>query len=743
MTLKRCRVFLSALALGVVLSSVAQAEERGVPEGRIQPFNYEGVELLECRHKAQFEQVRDYYMALRDNDILKGHRERASEKKAPGKELGGAYSARPLTFGQWLSGFARMYKATGDTAIKDKAEYLMEEWAKTISEDGTHIYGDKPLSHYVHEKFVGGLVDMYEYTGNENALVYLSKITDWAERELDRSNPYALPTEWYTLSENLYRAYVLTGDKRYHDFAKVWEYNDFWGHFARNESIFNDMLQSTPKHASYHGYSHVNCLSGAAMAYRATGEQHYLDTIINAYDFLESSQLYATGGYGPEESMIVPDGMPETIEASPRGEMNGMVNFHFETSCGSWAGFKLARYLQTFTGEARYGDWIERLFYNGVGAMIPMNEDGMIQYGSKYHLHGAQKSLFTRWFCCQGSLPMAVADYHNLIYYRDDKNLYVNLYVPSKVEWQGPNGLVTLVQETKFPERDVVDLRVRPEKAGRFGVQFRVPGWAKDGVGVSLDGKPLDIETTPGQWAVIERDWDLDTKVTLRFDMSARYEPLVGNVSPVAIMRGPVVMVVSTARESEGRVPTESGLRFPADWIVTQDYRINYPATIDTIGPINRAKKLHGNQVVRPFYDIKGGEYYRMYFERPRGIPISTEEMKFDGDWKKDGALLVAGKPGASFEATFKGKTLLWEGRRFRDAGMVEVTIDGEVVAEVDQYGYTNVHVGRMDQREVPFRWHIDDLKGGQHTVRVTVISKKNDSSSGTRINVSDLVAYP
>ena len=42
------------------------------------------------------------------------------------------------------------------------------------------------------------------------------------------------------------------------------------------------------------------------MAYRLTGEEKYLDTIVNAYDFLRETQLFATGGYGPEESLIVP-----------------------------------------------------------------------------------------------------------------------------------------------------------------------------------------------------------------------------------------------------------------------------------------------------------------------------------------------------------------------------------------------------------------------------------------------------
>ncbi len=560
---------------------------------------------------------------------------------------------------------------------------------------------------------------------------------------MDRSNPYALPTEWYTLSENLYRAYELSGDKRYFDFAKVWEYTDFWGHFARGESIFQDILKSNPKHESYHGYSHVNTLSSAAMAYRATGEQHYLDTIANAYQFLKDTQLYATGGYGPEESFIVPDGMPETIVGMRRGEANGPVKFHFETSCGSWAGFKLARYLQTFTGEARYGDWIERLVYNGVGAMIPMNEDGMIMYGSKYHLHGAQKSLFTTWFCCQGSLPMTVTDYHNLIYYHDDDDLYVNLFVPSKVEWQGPGGTVTVIQETRFPESDTVHLRVRPENPGRFGIKFRVPLWAEDGVQVSVDDKILDTATVPGEWAVIERTWDLDTKVTLRFDMAPRYEPLAGNVSPVAILRGPVVMVVATARDSEGSVPTESGLRFPADWIISQDYKLWYPFGSSKKMQVDRGKKLNNNQVVRPFYDIKAGEYYRMYFERPRGVRISTAELDFHGDWRPEGTVLHAQAPGSYFETTFSGSTLVWEGLRHLDAGTASVSIDGNLVAEVSQYGYTGVHVGRLDQREVPFRWSISDLSGGEHTIRVTILPRENASPGGARISVASLIVYP
>jgi len=610
----------------------------------------------------------------------------------------------------------------------------MEEWGKTIDDDGYYAYKNPPHkpNHYNYDKFVGGLVDIYEYIGDENAIKYLDKITTWAEKNLDRSNPYALPSEWYTLTENLYRAYMLTGDKRYYDFGKVWEYNDYWGVFAKDQSPFQDILKSNPKHESYHAYSHVNAFSSAAMAYEVTGERHYLDTIINAYDFLKETQLFATGGFGPEEGFIVPDGMPEVLVGEQRGASNVPVRFHFETACGSWAGFKLGRYLMRFTGQAFYGDWIERLIYNGVGAMVPMNEDGMIMYGSCYHHKGAQKSLFTVWFCCSGTYPIDVTDYHNIIYFYDKTNLYVNLFVPSKVEWDGPNGQVTLTQKTFFPEKDTVNLLVEPERQGRFGVKFRVPMWADKGVKVAVNKKKVDIACIPGKWATIERNWEAGDKVSLQFDLTPRGEPLPGCITPVAVMCGPVVMVKASARKEDGWLANRRDLVYPADWLVVNS-RVN----------IEPERVLHTNQVLRPFYDMRVGEYYKMYFDRWGKKEVLPEELKFKGDWKTKGMSRYTEKPGSSFEGKFTGSAIIWEGCRKNNAGIAKVVIDGKEVAKVDQYGYTDVYVPRLDQRNVPFRWSITGIGGGEHEIMVTVLSEKNPSSKETEINIERLLVYP
>ena len=160
---------------------------------------------------------------------------------------------------------------------------------------------------------------------------------------------------------------------------------------------------------------------------RGNRRAQYLKTIVNAYDSFEHTQFYATGGFGPNEQLMAPDGsLGQSVELA--------INT-FETVCGSWAGFKLGRYLTMFTGEAHYGDWIEKLLYNGIGAALPILPNGFNFYYSDYRLNGGRKHYHPewKWSCCSGTYPQAIADYHNIIYFRDVTNLYVNLYVPSEV----------------------------------------------------------------------------------------------------------------------------------------------------------------------------------------------------------------------------------------------------------------------------------------------------------------------
>src|SRR5262249_37018087 len=148
---------------------------------------YRGVTLHPGPLKRQVDEVKKFYLAIPDDDLLKGFRTRAGHP-APGRDLGGWYSSDTfLVFGQIVSGLARLHAATGDTACRDKANRLITEWAECIEPDGYFYASRKPNApHYIYDKMLWGLLDVHAYCGNKAALAHLDLITDWAIRNLDR-----------------------------------------------------------------------------------------------------------------------------------------------------------------------------------------------------------------------------------------------------------------------------------------------------------------------------------------------------------------------------------------------------------------------------------------------------------------------------------------------------------------------------------------------------------------------------
>jgi len=537
------------------VQAVTEDDQRAQPSKvYLEAFDYEGVRLLGGMLKRQVDQTRDYFYAMPDDDILIGFRRRAG-MPAPGTEYGGWYGGELAvpdqfkdwwmwgdtfnTFGQWLSGMARLAKATNDTLLLDKASRLMTEWGKTIESGGYFYYSRRPITqHYIYEKTVQGLVDLYAYGGRKDALPLLERITDYAVANLDRTRKPCAPNtadwasqgvEWYTLPENLYRAFELTGNIRYRDFADVWRYTSYWDKFNAS---------TNPDIHGLHAYSHCNTLSSAAMAYAVHAEPHYLKTITNAYDYFERTQLYATGGYGPGEKLQAPDGsLGRSVETEPNT---------FETPCGCWAAFKLTRYLFRFTGDAKYGDWTEKLAYNGIGAALPMSGRGDTFYYSDYRLGGARKVFHPSKFpCCSGTYIQDVADYHNIIYFKDPSSLYVNLFVPSQVTWNHDGTDVKVEQETNYPQADSTVLTVRPSRSTAFDLKFRVPRWTR-GVSVQVNGTLEAVAANPGTWAIVRRRWIAGDRVEIRLPMRLTGVPIdAQHPNRVALVYGPVVMVLN------------------------------------------------------------------------------------------------------------------------------------------------------------------------------------------------------
>ena len=331
---------------------------------------------------------------------LKVFRQRAG-LPAPGQDMGGWYDGDAFapghSFGQYVSGLARYAKATGNASTQAKVTRLTEGFIATIDADG-YSYASTRASTafpaYMMDKNLIGMLEAYQLAGVTPALDAARRLVKGSIRylpecalerdEMPRHSPY---DEAYTLPENLFYAYELTGDRSFLDLAKQFLFDRrYFEPLSRGENVL----------PGKHAYSHVNCLSSSARAYLHLGNPMHLQAIKNGWDMIEAQQ-FASGGWGPDEAFVAPG-------RGKLGESLTTTRAHFETPCGAYAHFKLARYLLRITGESRYADGMERVLYNTIlGAKDPSG-DGRFFYYSDYK-SGATKGYHPdKWPCCSGDV---------------------------------------------------------------------------------------------------------------------------------------------------------------------------------------------------------------------------------------------------------------------------------------------------------------------------------------------------
>jgi len=130
------RLAVVALLMSVPLSGQTPARSPARATHVLETFDYRGVTLDDGMPRRMFDEVRDFYLRIPNDDLLKGYRQRAG-LAAPGVELGGWYSNdNGNILGQVISGLARMYRATGDPRCLAKVNALVSEWGRCLGVDG-------------------------------------------------------------------------------------------------------------------------------------------------------------------------------------------------------------------------------------------------------------------------------------------------------------------------------------------------------------------------------------------------------------------------------------------------------------------------------------------------------------------------------------------------------------------------------------------------------------------------------
>jgi len=538
---------LSAAALGASAIRLPRALSETISSAPpLAEFGYQDVSIQSALHEAQLTETHDVLMDMNEDSLLKPFRQMAGQP-APVADLGGWYNYDPnydwhkddagfapgATFGQWISALARYHAITGSEETRDKVLRLNRLYAQTISEA---FYDNNRFPAYCYDKLLLGLIDSHQFVHDPDAFAILEATTKAAlphlpGKAVDRELPWRPGKDqsyrWdesYTNPENLFLAYQRGAGDRYRDLAIQYLDDATWfDPLSRGENVLDGK----------HAYSYVNSLSSAMQAYLTLDSEKHLRAAKNAFEML-TAQSFATGGWGPDEMLRAPTS--DDVNDSLTKTHNS-----FETPCGSYAHFKMTRYLLRVTRDSRYGDSMERVMYNTVLGAKPMRSDGRAFYYADYNFAGKKVYSNHRFPCCSGTLPQVAADYRINTYFRDLRGIFVNLYLPSTVRWTHDGANVSLSQTGEYPFDDSISLEVTSSRPKQFSVSLRIPEWA-EGASMDVNGKQSPA-VTPGNFTTISREWRSGDHIDLRLPRKMRLQPIdAKHAGTVALLCGPLVL---------------------------------------------------------------------------------------------------------------------------------------------------------------------------------------------------------
>jgi DUF1680 family protein len=540
-------------------------------------FDLSDVKLLDSRFKENMERDGKWLLSIDKKRLLHSWHVNAG-MQTNAKSLGGweglDVELRGHTLGHVISGLALMYASTGDIAYKSKGDSLvnsMAEIQQTLNQEGylsafpqnlvNRAIAGKPVwaPWYTLHKIMAGLIDMYQYTGNKQALDVVIKMSDWAYHKLENLSPEQLAVmhkaEFGGMMESAYNLYGITGNPNDKKLAE----------FFYHKSVLDPLAQKEDKLAGLHANTQIPKITGEARGYELTGEEKEKTIADFFWQTVIDHHTYVTGGNSDREFFFQPDQISKHISRATT------------ESCNTYNMLKLTRHLFTWTADVKYADYYERALYNHILASQD-EETGMVAYFLPY-TQGTFKTYCDKehsFWCCVGTGFENHAKYAEGIYYHNENGIYVNLFIPSELTWNEKG--VKLVQQTQFPEEATTHLTIKEIKTGKFSLFVRYPLWATSGAIVRINGKNVKINQKPGSYIELNRNWKSGDNVDITYPMSLHLVATNDNPNMAAVLFGPIVLA--------GDMGTE-GIKAPAPFAYDQlDYR-DYVVPADLITTLN------------------------------------------------------------------------------------------------------------------------------------------------------------
>ena len=518
--------FILALVLSTSLGTAQNAPQ-------VSYFPLQNVKLLDSPF-LQAQQTDLHYILALDPDRLLAPflREAGLQPKAPSYTNWENTGLDGHIGGHYLSALSMMYAATGDTAVYNRLNYMLNELNRAQQTVGTGFIGGTPGSlqlwkdikagkiraggfdlngkwvplYNIHKTYAG-LRDAYLYAGSDLARQMLIAFTDWmidiTSGLSDEQMQDMLRSEHGGLNETFADVAEITGDKKYLELARRFSHNLILDPLIKEEDKLTGMHANTqiPKVI---GYKRIAELSQDDKNWNHAAEwdhaaRFFWNTVVN-------HRSVCIGGNSVREHF------------HPSDNFTSMLNdVQGPEPCNTYNMLRLTKMLyqnshnpnQTNEPDPNYVNYYERALYNHILASQEPDKGGFVYFTpmrpGHYRVYSQPE---TSMWCCVGSGLENHTKYGEFIYaYRKD-TLYVNLFIPSQLTWK-EQGII-LTQETRFPDDGKVTLRINEAPKKKRTLMIRIPEWANQskGYSVSINGKrKMFVMAKGNQYLPLSRKW--------------------------------------------------------------------------------------------------------------------------------------------------------------------------------------------------------------------------------------------
>jgi len=389
-----------------------------------------------------------------------------------------------------------------------------------------------------------GLLADHALSGNEESLKAAQRLADLLMQEAPAGQVKlvdlglevvgGLPPS--SILEPFALLYQRTGDHRYLEYCQniVADWSRPGKFSAQGPRLLEHVASGVApaRIGSRKAYEMMSCFEGLCELYRITGEEEYLQAVLAFARSIEATEIMVHGS-----------GSNQELWSGGKRLQTGILEQPVET-CVTVTWMKLCEQLLRLTGDPVWADAMEVTLYNALaGAMTP---DGawwayfspLLGQRVPSHYQHADMQLS----CCVANGPRGLLLTPRWAVMGHEEGPVVNLYEQGDYRQSLNDGtVVTIHQETGYPQVGVVKLKISLDEPKRFVLRLRIPTWSAENHLV-IEGEECPAQ--PGEYAQIDRLWSAGDEVKLTLDMRGRAIPAPSGAPEFAVMRGPVVLAL-------------------------------------------------------------------------------------------------------------------------------------------------------------------------------------------------------